>query len=298
MIDKKDIKVEGSELNEATTEIEKFAKKVFDKLIEENVYPIPYYYSIYFFNMLEDEPKEFKESVMELIELEGQNDFEEDLKFEQKLKKSFKYSKEIIQHTAFIYKLSNALKEKNNIFLKEIDSASTPQVFKNLLMTSKKNVEMINSKLTSSLKVIKELYANNVATLKEIEKDSIFDALYGIYNKNYFLRELKKEIAQVTKFKHTSSLIVCRASDKILSKLKSEKSKIVVNRFISKIMLKTSRRTDIVAHLGDGKFGMILKHTDRIGAMRTSERLSDTISNSAMFIEGDELEVKIVLGIA
>jgi hypothetical protein len=91
MIDKKDIKVEGSELNEATTEIEKFAKKVFDKLIEENVYPIPYYYSIYFFNMLEDEPKEFKESVMELIELEGQNDFEEDLKFEQKLKKSFKY---------------------------------------------------------------------------------------------------------------------------------------------------------------------------------------------------------------
>ena len=71
-----------------------------------------------------------------------------------------------------------------------------------------------------------------------------------------------------------------------------------INRSVAKIMLKTSRRTDIVAHLGDGMFGMILKHTDRIGAMRTSERLSDTISNSAMFIEGDELEVKIVLGIA
>ena len=89
MIDKKDIKVEGAELNEATTEIEKFAKKVLEKLIEENVYPIPYYYSIYFFNMLEEEPEEFKKSVMELIELEGQNEFEEDLKFEQKLKKSF-----------------------------------------------------------------------------------------------------------------------------------------------------------------------------------------------------------------
>ena len=89
MINKKDIEVTGSDLSEATTEIEKFAKKVFDKLIEENVYPIPYYYSIYFFNMLEDEPAEFKKSVMELIELEGQNEFEEDLKFEQKLKKSF-----------------------------------------------------------------------------------------------------------------------------------------------------------------------------------------------------------------
>jgi diguanylate cyclase (GGDEF)-like protein len=82
-----------------------------------------------------------------------------------------------------------------------------------------------------------------------------------------------------------------------MEKLNSEKSKIVVNRFISKIMLKTSRRTDIIAHLGDGNFGMLLKHTDRVGAMKTSERLSDTITNSAMFIEGDELEVNISLGI-
>ena len=132
MISKKDIIVEGSELNEATTEIEKFAKNVFDKLLEENVYPIPYYYSIYFFNMLEEENSDFKKSVMELIELEGTNEFDEDLKFEQKLKKSFKYSKELVQHSAFVYKLSTALKEKNSIFLKEVDNISTPQVFKNL----------------------------------------------------------------------------------------------------------------------------------------------------------------------
>ena len=43
MISKKDVRVEGSELNEATTEIEKFAQKVFNKLLEENIYPIPYY---------------------------------------------------------------------------------------------------------------------------------------------------------------------------------------------------------------------------------------------------------------
>jgi hypothetical protein len=149
MINKKDINV-TSDLSEATTEIEKFAKNVFDKLIEENVYPIPYYYSIYFFNMLEDESIEFKKSVMELIELEGQNEFEEDLKFEQKLKKSFKYSKELIQHSAYVYKLSNALKEKNNIFLKEVDNVSTPQVFKNILNTSKKNISEVRELLRST----------------------------------------------------------------------------------------------------------------------------------------------------
>jgi len=298
MISKKDINVEGVDLNEASTEIEKFAKKVFDKLIEENVYPIPYYYSIYFFNMLEDEPKEFKKSVMELIELESTNELEEDLKFEQKLKQSFKYSKELVQNSAVVYKLSNMLKEKNNFYLSEIENVSTPQAFKNILLNSKKNIEVINKKLTTSLQTIKELYAKNVTTLKEIEKETIFDSLYGIYNKNYFLRELKKEIAQVNKFKHTSSLIVLKATDVIMNKLKSEKSKVVVNRFIAKILLKTSRRTDIIAHLGNGMFGMLLKHTDRIGAMKTSERLSDMISNSAMFIEGEELEVRIVIGIS
>jgi len=298
MISKKDINVTGVDLKEASTEIEVFAKKVFDKLLEENVYPIPYYYSIYFFNMLEDEPPEFKKSVMELIELEGSNELEEDLKFEQKLKQSFKYSKELVQQSAMIYKLTNMLKEKNKHYLAEIENVSTPQAFKNILLNSKKNIEVLNKKITHSLQSVKELYAKNVTTLKEIEKESIFDSLYGLYNKNYFLREIKREIAQIEKFKHTSSLIVLRTSKEIQEKLRSDKSKIVVNRFIAKILLKTSRRTDIIAHLGDGMFGMLLKHTDRIGAMRTSERLSDMISNSAMFIEGDELEVKIVIGIS
>jgi len=298
MIQKKDISVEGVDLSEASTEIEKFAKKVFDKLIEENVYPIPYYYNIYFFNMLEEESLEFKKSVMGLIELEGTNDFEEDLKFEQKLKKSFKYSKEIVQTTALIYKLSNLLKEKNKVFLKEVESVSTPQVFKNILTTSIKNTEAVTKKLDVTLKNIKELYSNNVKLLKEIEKDTIFDSVYNLYNKNYFIREVKKEIAQVEKFKHTSSLILLRVNTNVIEQLKTDKSKILVNRFISKILLKTSRRTDIIAHLGDGYFGMLLKHTDRVGAMKTSERLSDIISNSTMFIEGNELEVRIVIGVS
>ncbi len=297
MMSKSDINLTQS-LNEASTELEKFAKKVMDKLIEENVYPLPSYYSIYFFNLLEDENEEFKKSVMELIELEGNNELEEDLKFEQMLKKSFKYSKEMVQNVAISYKLANTLKEKNNIFLSEIDSASTPQVVKNVILNSKKNVDLINKKLAMTLQKIKETYAKNVSALKAIEKESIFDSVYNLYNKNYFIKEIKKELAQIAKFKHTSSLMALKVSDEIINKLKSDKSKIVVNRFISKILLKTSRRTDVIAHLGDGVFAMLLKHTDRIGAIKTSERLADTISNSTMFLEGEELEVKIVIGLS
>jgi len=297
MITKNDINL-SAELSEATTELELFAKKVLDKMIEENIYPIPYYYSIYFFNMLEDEDIEFKKSVIEIIELESTNEIEEDLKFEQQLKKSFNYSKKIIKETASIYKLSSLLKEKNEYFLKEAQSAATPQILKTVLLNAKKNINIINKKIEQTLKEIKEVYAQNLSTLKEIEKESIFDSLYGVYNKQYFLKELEKELKQIKSLKHISSFIILKAKDNILDKLKNNKSKIVVNKMISKILLKTSRRTDIVAHLGDNKFGMLLKHTDRIGAIKTSERLADMISNSTMFIEGEELEIQIAIGIS
>jgi len=297
MITKNDVKL-SAELSEATTELELFAKKVLDKMIEENIYPIPYYYSIYFFNMLEDENESFKKSVMEIIELESTNELEEDLKFEQLLKKSFTYSKKIVKDTSMVYKLTSLLKEKNQYFLKESDSAATPQVFKNILLNSKKNIEIVNKKITETLKEIKQIYAENLAILKEIDKESVFDSLYGIYNDKFFHKELDKEINQIKKLKHISSIIVLKAKDELLNSLKNEKSKIVVNKMVSKILLKTSRRTDIVAHLGEGKFAMLLKHTDRIGAIKTSERLADIISNSSMFIEDKEFEIQINIGIS
>jgi diguanylate cyclase (GGDEF)-like protein len=235
---------------------------------------------------------------MEIIALESSNEIDESLKFEQQLKKSFQYSKKIVKDTAMIYKLSSLLKEKSNYFLKEVENVASPQAFKNILLNSKKNIDVINKKINQYLEELKEIYTQNLTTLKEIEKESIFDALYGIYNKKYFLSEVEKEIKQIKSLKHISSIIILKVKDNIMNQLKSEKSKIIVNKMIARILLKTSRRTDIVAHLGDGKFAMLLKHTDRIGAMKTSERLSDMIMNSAMFIEDKELEMQIAIGLS
>jgi hypothetical protein len=178
MITKKDVNLSAG-LSEATTKLEIFAKKVLEKLIEENIYPIPYYYSIYFFNMLEEEDSEFKKSVMEIIALESNNELEDDLKFERELKKSFNYSKKIIKNTASLYKLSSLLKDKNDYFLKEMQNAATPQVFKKIILNNKQNIEIINKKIEENLKNLKEIYAQNLSVLKEIEKNSIFDDLYG-----------------------------------------------------------------------------------------------------------------------
>ena len=282
------------DLNEPISPLEKFAKKVLDKLIEEGIPPIPSNYSLYFFNMLEDEKPEFKKQVYELISLEESDDMDKNLELEKKLKLSFKYSKEILQKTALMYKLTAQLKKILEDSIAQMAHIASPKTVEKYLKSIDSKISKISSNMDKELKEIKEIYSKNVEIIKEIESNSVFDMLYGVYNAKYFKKLLENEIKLIKKFSHKSSLITIKVSDKVLKHFKLRKSLTIVNRTLAKILLKTSRRTDVIAHLGDGVFAMFLKHTDFIGAEKTVERISDMISNSAVFIEGNEVEIKIV----
>ena len=112
MIDKEDKSNSSGvvDLREPSSPVEIFAKKVFDKLLAESVPPIPYYYKIYFLNLLDEEDESFRNQVYEMISLEETNELEEDIEIEKKLKLSFKYSKELLQHTAILYKNTQTIK--------------------------------------------------------------------------------------------------------------------------------------------------------------------------------------------
>ena len=285
------------DLNTPTSPIEVFAKKVFDKLITEGIPPIPSNYALYFFNMLEEEDSKLKKQIYELMSVEETHDLEKDIQFEKDMKISFKYSKEILQHTAVIYKVTKQLKSITYEALKEFSHLSSPKMVEKYLNTIITKIDRFSVKMEDELKEIKELYSKNVEVMKEIDSNTLFDMTYGVYNAKYFKRVLTKEIQSIQKFKHTSSLITLKVANSTLENIKLKKSFMIINRSIAKILLKTSRRTDIIAHLGNGIFAMLLKHTDKIGAEKTVERLADIISNSTVFIEGNEAEVNIVSAI-
>jgi len=284
------------DISEATSPLEKFAKKVLDRLIKEGAPPLPYYYQIYFFNMLDEESESFRKNIYEMISIEESNENEKDFELERKLKVSFKYTKELLQRTAMIYKNATNIKDILDKYKEEIAYIASKNALEKILQQIYNKVEMIDKKLELELSEVKKLYSKNVEILKEIESNSMFDQRYGVYNKNYFLKVVKKEIKLIDKFLHVSSIVTIKIKDDILKQL-SEKDKILANRSVAKIILKTSRRTDTIAHLGDGIFAMLLKNTDRIGASRTVERLADIISNSTVFFEGEEVDINIVGGI-
>lgn len=69
-------------------------------------------------------------------------------------------------------------------------------------------------------------------------------------------------------------------------------------RTVARLLLKTSRRSDIVAHYGDGIFAMVLKHTDIESAKRASERLYDLVASSNFFLAEQEIQLRIAIGVA
>ena len=145
----------------------KLQKKVFDKLLEENVPPIPYYYKMYFLNMLDDEPENFRKQIYEFMSLEETNELEKDLEIEKKLKQSFKYSKELLQHTAVLYKSSQSIKDVFEKYKSEASNVANPRLFERLIKTFEERIKLINSKLDNELNQIKKLYAKNIEILKD-----------------------------------------------------------------------------------------------------------------------------------
>ena len=144
---------------------------------------------------------------------------------------------------------------------------------------------------------MKSLYDDTASIIKNVENETIFDNKFGIYNKRYLLSKIEQELGLVKEFSHKSSLIIIELSRDLKKEVANEKAILLMTKTIARLLLKTSRRSDIVAHYGNGVFAMLLKHTDIESAKKASDRLSYLVSNSNFFLAEQEILLKISIGI-
>jgi diguanylate cyclase (GGDEF)-like protein len=144
---------------------------------------------------------------------------------------------------------------------------------------------------------MKTLYDDTAKIIKSVENETIFDNKYGVYNKRYLLTKIEQEVDLITEFKHKSSLIMIELSRELKDSVSNEKAITLMTRTIARLLLKTSRRSDTVAHYGNGVFAMLLKHTDILSAQKASERLCDLVSSSNFFLADREIQLKISIGV-
>ena len=144
---------------------------------------------------------------------------------------------------------------------------------------------------------MKTMYDDTAQIVKNVENETIFDNQYGVFNKRNLLTKIEQEIELIGKFKHKSSLIMIELDRTLKESVGNDKAVMLMTKTIARLLLKTSRRSDTVAHYGGGTFAMLLKHTDIESAKKASERLCDLVSSSNFFLGDREIQLKISIGV-
>lgn len=280
------------------TGLERYSKEVLQALIRDSLPPTPNNFSLYFDRLLENKNSVLKKQLISVLELEETNNDENTIELEKDLKRGFTSIKNILSVSATLYKnisiMNNILKKKKN------QIAQNPEVQESILIIDslEHDIDKLNTILTKQVGSLKTLYDQTAVTVKNVENETIFDNKYGIYNKRYLLNKLEQEIGLIHEFKHKSTLITVELSRDLVQNTEDKKVLLLMTRTIARLLLKTSRRSDIVAHYSNGTFAMLLKHTDTESAIKASERLIELVSNSNFFISDQEINLSVIIGIS
>lgn len=282
---------------EPKSEIESYSTEVLNALIKDGLPPTPSNFSLYFDRLLEDKSQNAKDAILAILELEECNEDERMLLLEQNLKKGFSSIKNILALTTSFYKNTSVMSKILKKRQEELGDSKSDEQTSKIINSLASDVDKLNSIVSSQNTSMKELYDNTVKIIKSAEGETIFDNQYGVYNKRFILNRIEHEIDSVKRYKHKSSLIMIELSKDLRSSVPSDKAIGLMTRTISRLLLKTSRRSDVVAHYGNGVFIMLLKYTDIESAKKAAERLSDLISNSTFFLGEKEIQLSVAMGI-
>ena len=285
------------DMDRSSSDIEEYSKEVLSALIKDNLPPTPNNFSLYFDRLLEDKKDSFRKQISSMLELEEGNDAETTLELEHSLKQGFSSIKNILGTTAHLYKNMTLMTKILDKRLIELAEDNELKAVISVASALENDVAKLNTIVKKQSVQMKTLYDETATIIKNVENETIFDNKFGVYNKRYLMTRIEKEIGLIKEFKHKSSLIMIELSRDLKQSIGNEKALLLMTRTIARLLLKTSRRSDTVAHYGNGVFIMLLKHTDIDSAMKASDRLCELVSSSNFFLGDREIKLEISIGI-
>ncbi|MDD2828404.1 MAG: diguanylate cyclase [Sulfuricurvum sp.] len=284
-------------LNDPTSDMEIFAKEVLGALIMDNLPPTPNNFTLYFDRILEDKSDSLRRQIGAVLELEESNDDEKNIELEKTLKQGFSSVKSVLQLSTTLYKNMMLMEKILDKRREEMKNTPSLAVANDLISSLGNDVSKLGGILKKQVSHMKELYNETANIVKQVENETIFDDQYGVYNKRYLINKLTQEMHLIEEFRHKSSLVLVSLSHTTLAQISSDKAKGLMVRTVARLLLKTSRRSDTVAHYGEGVFAMMLKHTDIESAKKASERLFDLVSSTNFFLGEQEISLRIAIGV-
>lgn len=280
-------------------ELSDFCLEVIDSIKNEDLLATPLNYQICFERLLDNKDSSFKAAVYDVLQRESDGGFNDYIHLERQIKTSFANIKKMLQLVAVMYKnqvLLHDILTKKIAEMKKVDNVVISQNLLSALTQEVHRLTEITQKQTDTLKVI---YQESAESLNNADNGIVFDSQYAIYNRRFLHTQIAKEIEGNAQTKRTSSLLMINVPTAKLDEIANEKVSQMLLRNVADMLLRTSRRSDVVAHCKDGFFGILLRQSDLQHSKKACTRLFELIKSSNTFV-GDRqvtLEINIVLNI-
>ena len=293
IVDKKDLKESNSKKDTFET-IDELSLETLNSLKEDRSPATPTNYGIYFEKALELKDDNIQKDIDEILNLDIIHSLEDSFETEKYIKENITQVKNILRTISVIYEKTNIMKK---ITQKKKEDISV-DYNKFSLLSFEEDLENFNNILRKQLLTIKESYNKSISSIKEIENRSIYDHKYEIFNKNYFLKALTNEIKSINKFSHESIVFAIKVDNKLLDSIKFKKDRAIIIKLVSKMLLKSLRKNDIVAHYKDDVFVCLLKYSDIEDAKNICDRIYNAIHSTKVVLNFKEITVDVKIAIS
>lgn len=269
--------------------LDSLSNEVLSALSSQNIPPLPANYQAFFEQILGKYDLDFQKKIYDLIETDTKND-DRNIDFEKNIYIAFAKTKDLLKCTSSIYKSFILM---NDIY-EQLIKADKTNVDSQMLDKLRQNKDYIDKQVIT----LKSLYEQCSHALENINTNTMYDSKFDVYNKRYFIKLVQEESIAVNKFNHNSTILMMALPYSITQYLNNEQMALVVMKTVAKLLLKTSRRSDMIGYIGNGIFGMLLKHSNVVSSKRASDRLIELLQNTNIFLGSNELSLNLNIGIS
>jgi diguanylate cyclase (GGDEF)-like protein len=134
--------------------------------------------------------------------------------------------------------------------------------------------------------------------LKELNYLATHDALTGINNKNYFLKEAQKEMDRSFRYHHAYSLLMLDIDDfKLINDQYGHLAGDAVIKTLSQIFKKVLVSSDIIGRYGGEEFIILLVEANQASALKKAEEIRHQIEQAITTYDELQLQVTVSIGV-
>ncbi|RJP29412.1 MAG: diguanylate cyclase [Actinobacteria bacterium] len=134
---------------------------------------------------------------------------------------------------------------------------------------------------------------------REMMENPLRDTVTGLYNKSYFHGRMIEELRRSVRYSHDITLVLFEMGEYgSLHDMQGDDRVGMVLRDIAASMARMTRDCDVVAHLGDGSFAVLLPETGWRGGQVMAERLNKYLRNELADMVAGEGSPQLYWGLA